>query len=195
MHREPQSSEVEFRFKRIFDYATIQTTLTHEKLYAAMADDFSPPREKFMARMDDNIWYITVVAGPLREYMGMFCFMPESHIRWRLHTCLLPCAWGRSVEIMKAVFQWLWENTQCERLITDVPVYNRLALRLGKAAGMEFVGVDKQSIKKGGKLHDQILLGLSRCQSTSTTCLSSAVSVPSSAESSAATPPITPEPL
>ena len=131
MHPKPASSQaVDFRFKRIFDYATIQSTLTHEKLYAAMADDFSPPREKFMARLDDAIWYVAVMEHD--DYLGLFCFMPESHIRWRLHTCLLPCAWGRSVDIMKAVFEWLWEHTPCERLITDVPVYNRLALRLGR---------------------------------------------------------------
>ncbi len=183
MQTEPE--EVRFRFARLFDYATILTTLRDERIYSAMCDDFAPPREAFMPRMDDAIVYVgcwehtptdydnigradvrviyDVVADKTIRFLGLWCFMPTSPIRWNVHTCLLPCAWGRTVEATKAMLAYVWENFPVERIVTEVPTYNRLALRLAKAVGMEYIGTDRQAIRKGGKLHDQILLGLSKC--------------------------------
>jgi len=158
------SATAEFRFARLFDYATILTTLRDERIYPAMCDDFAPPREAFMPRMDDAIVYVACYQG--EEYLGLWCFMPTSAIRWNVHTCLLPCAWGRTVQATKAMLRWVWETQPVERIVTEVPTYNRLALRLAKAVGMEYIGIDRQSIRKGGKLHDQILLGLSKCQAS-----------------------------
>ena len=150
----------EFRFRRVHDYATIQSVMTHEKIYAAISDDFSPPREKFLARLDDAIWYVGCWMDD--SFLGLWAFLPTSAMRWSVHTCLLPCAWGSAVAATKAMLVWLWNNSPCQRIVTEVPVENRLALRLAKQAGMEFIGIDRKSIMKGGKLQDQILLGLSK---------------------------------
>lgn len=158
----------EYRFRRVHDYATIQGVMTNEKIYRAMADDFSPPREKFRARLDDEIWYVGCwkqeSSGPdlYSDFLGLWAFLPTNQIRWSVHTCLLPCAWGQAIEATRAMLVWLWENSPCQRIVTEVPDGNRLALRLAKQAGMEFIGIDRKSIMKGGKLQDQILLGLSK---------------------------------
>ena len=159
-----------FSIRRIFDYALIQSALVHPSTYAAMADDFASPREKFMARMDEAIWYVGCFqveecmfgAKPRQEFLGLWAFLPLSPIRWSVHTCLLPAIRGHAIEATRAMLEWLWANSPCERILTDVPVYNRLALKLARDVGMEEIGIDRQSIKKGGKLHDQILLGLSK---------------------------------
>ena len=163
-----------FSFKRLFDYATIQSVLLNPMVYSATSDDFAPAREKFRARMDDEVWYVGGWHDQIKktEFIGLWAFLPLSPIRWVAHTCLLPEARGLATQASRAMISWMWDNAYyrlsdgskipVERIITDVPVSNRLALRLAKECGMEVIGTDRQSIRKGGKLQDQILLGLSK---------------------------------
>jgi hypothetical protein len=58
--------------------------------------------------------------------------------------------------------EWIWHNTPCRRLITNVPADNRLAFQFALSAGMEPYGKNEDSFLKGGKLLDQICLGISR---------------------------------
>lgn len=174
-----EAEEIDFQFRRIFDYDTVLQTLRNAAIFHAASDDFSPPREAFMPRMDDQIVYVGCFAGnPLimENYCGLWAFFPTSAIRWNVHTCLLPSAWGYAAEATRGMLSWLWVNQPVERIITEVPEYNRLALKLAKDVGMEVIGVDRQSIRKHGKLHDQILLGLSKCQSYPVSAPSSAAS-------------------
>lgn len=133
-------------------------------VYRAVSDDFSPRRDKFKARMDDEIWYVGGWHDQIKtaEFIGLWAFFPLSPIRWVVHTCLLPHARGLAIPASRAMLDWMWANSKVERIITDVPVSNRLALRLAKECGMEVIGTDRQSIRKGGKLQDQIMLGLSK---------------------------------
>lgn len=93
-------------------------------------------------------------------------FEKTSPILFKVHTCVLPI--GRGIwanEAAKKMALWIWEHTECQRIVTDVPENNRLALKFAEAAGMQQFGVNPKSYKKGGKLLDVILLGLSRPES------------------------------
>jgi hypothetical protein len=60
------------------------------------------------------------------------------------------------------VLEWIWTNTPCRRIVTGVPQGNRLAFRFAVAAGMEQYGVNEASFLRGGRMLDQICLGISR---------------------------------
>ena len=94
--------------------------------------------------------------------LGVFMLNPLNCICYEVHTALLPEAWGRSVEITKDGVLWLFENTPCRRVITNVPEYNRKALLLAKKTGMVQFGINPKSFLKNGVLYDQIMLGLSK---------------------------------
>lgn len=151
-----------YDFRRLSALDPLVTwTLTHPQLYGAAVDDFSPEREQFLPRRDDAIWYVGAFVGG--GYIGLFALAPQNTICWEIHTRLLPASWGATAAAAaRAVVPWIWENTPCRRLVTVCPAYNRLAIRFAQRAGLERYGVNPASWQKGGRLVDQVLLGISK---------------------------------
>lgn len=149
-------------FHRTRDYALIGEIMRHKAIYRYISDDFSPPVEQFRPIEGEWPFYLLVKDGPRAVY-GLFLFHPENHICWKVHTCLLPCTWGElAKEAGKDAIQWIFANTPCQRIVTDVPVMNRLALKFAIDCGMERFGFNPASFQKNGALQDQILLGVSK---------------------------------
>lgn len=147
--------------ERCFDVALIRQAIAHPKLYAQLSDDGCPSAEEFDVQLRDGLIFVAMRDGD--EFLGVFLFHPHNHVCYEVHTCLLPVAWGqRALECTKAAAQWMYENTPCQRIVTNVPVYNRLALRLARNSGMEQFGLNPKSFLKNGILHDQIMLGMNK---------------------------------
>lgn len=145
------------------DYELIRSIVTHPKIYPFISDDFSPPREEFKPVEHASIWYVLVRDG--EELLGAFAFMPANSVCLEVHTFLTPNAWGsRAEEAGHGVILWMWQNSPCRRIITNVPKWNTLALRFALRAGLEQFGINELSYMKHGTLHDQILLGISKPQ-------------------------------
>lgn len=150
-----------FSFERITDPILLKRIITDPKLWDRISDDYCPSRDDFQP--NPNMLYVVVRDD--QELLGLWAFHLHNAICWEVHTCLLPVAWGdRGRRAALEMAEWLWANTECLRLITNVPAFNRLAFKFAKAAGMEQYGVNKLSYMKQGKLRDQILLGLSKPQ-------------------------------
>jgi len=148
-------------FERSTDYALIRQVMTHARVWPHITDDGSPNVDSFHPVESESFWY--VLARRDGELLGLFLFVPENMITWSVHTCLLPVAWGPVArECGRGVAEWIWRETLCHRIVTTVPVTNTLALEFAKSCGMRAFGRNPQSILKGGKLVDQILLGISR---------------------------------
>ena len=147
--------------ERSTDYKLIREILIHPRIYSHAADDYSVPPEEFVPPESEHIYYVIVRDD--EEVLGMFVFVPHSRVMWEIHTCLLPASWGaRAAGAARAVIDWLWSNTDCRRMITNVPAYNRLALRFARTAGLTEFGRNPASILKDGILHEQIMLGISK---------------------------------
>jgi len=153
-------------FERSFDYHLIRAIMTHNRIYPHITDDYSPPPEKYRPIENDMMWYVLVRdiypdAGN-EEILGCWVLHPHNTICWEIHTCLLPNAWGeRGQQAARLLPQWIWENTPCRRIITNVPTTNRLALHFAFKAGMKAFGVNEASYLKNDKLCDQVMLGIS----------------------------------
>lgn len=147
-------------FERTKDYALIRKIMTHHRVYPHITDDGCPPVEKFHPGESDDLWYILVTDD---EPLGLWLFVPQNAVCWEVHTCMLPVAWGeRAAAAAKEMAEWIWKNTPCRRIITNVPECNRLALKFAKAAGMVEFGRNEKSFLKNGKLWGQIMLGLTK---------------------------------
>lgn len=148
-------------FERSFDYGLIRALMTFAPaIYDKISDDFSPPRDQFRPHEHDSLWYVIVRDG--REVLGLWMFVPQNAVTWEVHTILLPCAWGaRGIQAALELPDWIWEHTTCRRIVTHVPVNNRLALKFANEARMVKYGVNERSYLKGGRLLDQICLGIS----------------------------------
>lgn len=147
-------------FERSEDAALIRAVVTHPAVWPHVSDDYAPQASAWTPAMHPSLWYVVVREG--EDTLGLWMFEARGAC-WEVHTCLLPIAWGdRGKRAAREMAAWLWKNTTCRRLITNVPAYNRLALRFAQRAGMTEFGRNERSFLKHGELHDQILLGLSR---------------------------------
>lgn len=152
---------MKFAFTEDRDWAT--RIITHPKIWPHVSDDYSGKPESFVAPISPPIFYLHVSEG--NDSLGMFVLTLDNSVCWKIHTCLLPETWGvKATEIGNALREWLFSNTICRRIVTDVPAHNRLALKFAKACGMTEYGMNPASFLKNGQLHDQILLGVSKCQ-------------------------------
>ena len=148
-------------FERSQDYTLIRQIITHPAIWPHVSDDYTPKPEEWKPAENDSVWYVLVYDGG--ELLGLWTFIPETAICWKVHTCLLPCAWGyRSRIAARQMAEWIFANTACLRIITDVPEYNRHALKFAKDAGMHEFGYNAASYMKNGILHGQHLLGISK---------------------------------
>lgn len=148
-------------FARTTDLAIVRRIMTEPTVYRNITDDGCPPASDFRPVEDSRLWYVLVSDGA--NVIGLFMFVPLNAATWEVHTCLLPVARGPLAhQAAWEVLDWLWRNTPCQRLITNVPAFNRLALKFAKEAGMQEFGFNPNSYLKGGKLHGQHLLGIDR---------------------------------
>lgn len=148
-------------FERTADFDLIRRIITHPEVYRFLVDDFSPEPEDWQPLASDAVWYI--VAREESEDLGIFILLPERPIYAKMHVCFLPKAWGdRAGFAAKGIIPWIWQSTEFHRLVGEIPKYNERALRFAVLMGAKEIGVNQESFLKDGKLHDQVLFGLSR---------------------------------
>jgi len=146
---------------RSFDYDLIRKIITNPKIYPMSSDDKSPPPNQYRPPENELIYYL--IPEDSGKPLGVFVCVPQNVICYEIHTCLLPEAWGGlAKQAAEHLISWMFERTDCKKLITNVPAYNRLALRFAKAAGLVEFGVNSKSYLKNGLLHDQIMLGIEK---------------------------------
>ena len=153
------------QFDRSQDYELVRKILTHPRIYDKISDDFSPARDDYRPIEHDAVWYVIVRESEDGALFGLWMFHPQNGICWEVHTALLPIAYGVPGRLAAQLLpSWIWKHTPCRRIVTNVPSTNRLALRFAIAAGMKIFGINRASYLKGGKLCDQICLGISAPQ-------------------------------
>ena len=150
-----------FSFSRTTNFALVREILTNEHVYRWIVDDFGPPPAQYQPPEHDAIWYVLGQDGD--HLLGLWMFVPQNAVCWEFHIALLPHhGYQRAREATIALFEWIWEETMCVRIVGSVPKCNPFARKLAHDTGMRFVGVNKRSFQKYGTLHDQILFGISR---------------------------------
>lgn len=158
-----RATAYDIHFERTFDYELVRKVITHPKIWPHVTDDYSAPPDIWKPAETQLVWYVLAKDGD--EILGVWTLIPENSVCWKIHTTLLPSAWGdRAKAAARSLAPWVWENTPCRRVITDVPENNRLALKFAKDAGMVEFGFNPASWLKNGQLWGQHMLGASKCQ-------------------------------
>lgn len=146
--------------RRSFDYAALNAAVTHRRLINWLCDD-GFDTESLPEEYPDSFIILEALQGD--KPAGFFVYHPTNCATVEVHTVLLPCAWGDdAIELAKASTAWIFENTNYQRIITQVPENNRHAQNLACNAGLIFYGVNQKSWLKGGELYDLHLFGLSK---------------------------------
>jgi RimJ/RimL family protein N-acetyltransferase len=153
-----------FTFEMTEDVALIKSVLGHPAIYYKLLhDDYSPKRELWEPLMGHpSVQYIAVrKAG---QVIGMFQANLHSAVEVEMHTAFLPGAWGCDVRpAAKAGIEWLWKTyPTIHRIIGRILASNVASLRYAESLGFKQWGVDEKSFMRGGILHDQVCVGMSR---------------------------------
>ena len=145
-------------FELTDDSEFVTRCLTSPAVWRMGSDDSAigiNPGLFFARKNNSDIW---LKAG---EY-GVFIGRPINCISLDVHVALLPSARGGAVDISKDAIKWIFKNTQYMHMTASIPEYNRLAIKLAGKSGMEFIGMNKGSFMKNGKLHNQYLFGIQK---------------------------------
>lgn len=148
-------------FQRTEDMELVRLILTHPKIYGPGSDDFSPDATEWKPPKGEHLLYVLVLEND--EVAGLFTVLFVSPILYKIDGGFLPWAWGKCTEAACTAFiNWLFEHTGCERIIADVPAYNELSLRMTRIMGMKQYGENPESYLKHHKLHNVLLMGISK---------------------------------
>ena len=150
-------------FERTRDWELIRSVITHPQIYPHIGDDFAPAPADWQPIRDELAYYL--LAKDDAEVLGIWALFPLNRVCWWVHTCLLPNSWGeRALQAAKGAIAHVFAETECCRLITEVPACNRLAFRFAVRSGMTEFGRNLKCYKKRGVLEDVYLLGISKSE-------------------------------
>ena len=138
------------------DVDFIVRCITHPYVWGNISDDGAPPMDLYFPPVNESVLWIR--AG---EY-GVFALHKHNYVTYEAHTILLPHAKGLAVNIGVDALKWVFENTPAKRVVTNVPSFNHLALRLALRVGFKKIGINERSFCKNGVLYDQTFLGISK---------------------------------
>jgi RimJ/RimL family protein N-acetyltransferase len=152
---------IAIRFERTFDYALVHRIVTHPRLYRCVKDDSAPAPEDWKVPEGKHLWWI--LAYDRGELLGCFFCDPRNAVCWEIHILMLPHAWGeRTRRAAGAIAPWIFAHTCARRVVCGIRADNHLALRLARASGFKEYGRNPASWLHEGRLHDQVLLGISK---------------------------------
>ena len=146
---------------------TIERTRDMETVNAIMKDPAIWPHihedgaQDYMPIDHEAFNWLLVKDGD--EVLGVFLVHPRGAACSEMHTCLLPKCWGkRAACAAQLLAHWVFTNTPCQKLITSVPAYNRVALHFALAGGGREEGINRASFLRNGEMIDQIMLGMTK---------------------------------
>lgn len=144
----------------IHDAKAVERIISDPSVYPDMSDDSSAPPE---AADGARLLAAGVVVGFLKgtELLGLQFFHQHNGVTWEVHTAVLPDGRGRAaIRWATLAFQFMFNRSDCRKIVTQVPTYNRAAYALARRVGMSVEGLNRSSFLKGGVLFDQHWLGM-----------------------------------
>lgn len=143
-------------FERTFDFDLARAIITHDSIYPHLTDNEDP--SGFTLPTGGSNWYVIVRdSGAL---LGLFWLVPYNAVCWEAHTCFLPGVGGaRAIRAYREGLAWIWRNSDCKKIVGNIPDYNRAALAVALRGGATVIGRNTKSLWRGGRLVDQIIVG------------------------------------
>jgi RimJ/RimL family protein N-acetyltransferase len=140
----------------------IKRILAHPRVYKYLHDDYTDPCEQWEPINHPSVLYVSC-RDEGGAVIGMYILNIHSRVCVEIHEGFLPEAWGaKARRAAIELREWIWRETQFQRVIGKIVASNHAAIEYAKSAGMEIFGVDKKSFMRDGKLQDQVYVGISR---------------------------------
>lgn len=145
----------------IDDIDFIRSVYADEEIYHYISDDGSNDPNEIDYGALISIPHIYVMIPSVNTPVGVLLFYPWNTITFELHTAIVKEHRGKeAIEAAKVCGFWMFENTNCQKIVTSIPAGNFPAKYLARKCGMKYIGNNEKSYLKGGTLHDQHLYGI-----------------------------------
>lgn len=145
--------------ERTHDMVKVEAVMKHPAIWPHIHEDGTDADYRPVDH--EGFHWMLVTEGA--EDLGIFLVHARGEVCFEMHTCLLPTCWGRrAAQAAQLLAGWAFRETECRKLVTSVPAYNRLALRFAQAGGMRLEGINRASYLRNGELVDQIMLGITK---------------------------------
>lgn len=145
--------------ERTHDMELVDSIMRHPQIWPHVHDDGA---EDWQPVDHEGIFWMLITRDN-GEVGGVFMVHATNSYCYEMHTCLLPETWGaEAARAAQLLAGWVFRETPAEKLVTNVPAYNRAARRFAIAGGMQQEGVNRASFMKNGVMVDQIMLGITK---------------------------------
>lgn len=147
--------------ERIQDPKLIKMLASHPAIFPHVTDDWVKTPEQWDAPRSETIVYL--VASDGHVFFGFGAFVPVTWSCYQAHMGFLPCSYGeQALSTFRSMIDWMWANSTAGRLVGEIPIDNRRAIAFAMSAGFIEYGVNQKSRLRGGRLVDQVCLGISK---------------------------------
>jgi len=148
----------------IEDRSFLDSVWNHPDIQPFILDDYARKESRSMdwnAFFSMPVVYFLIPISEQEKKMGCFFIYPWNSICFEVHSLILPEFRGNGlVGYVKEGIKWMVGNTNCRKLVTQVPTFNRRAYAFAVKSGFSIEGTNKSSFLRNGKLYDQYLFGL-----------------------------------
>lgn len=144
---------------RTHDMELVASIMRHPAIWPHIHDDGVSEYEP----LDSDGLYWMIVKLDSGELGGAFLVHAINSYCYEMHTCLLPAAWGeQAARAAQMLASFVFSELCGEKLVTNVPAYNRRARRFAISGGGVEEGVNRASFMKSGVMFDQIMYGITK---------------------------------
>lgn len=143
------------------DMRLVASILAHEGVRESVWDDGGPqplpvhPSIHYLVASKD-VWDEGVLNN---RPIGVVAFMPVNSVTCNPHIAILPEFRGTGTDVMDLAIDWMFDNTECKKLVAHPPEYNAAMIRVFEKCGFNREGYSPGSILKDGVMHGRILMG------------------------------------
>lgn len=146
--------------QRTHDMDLVSSIVCHPAIWPHLHDDGTPDDWR-PVDIDGLSWMLVTLDDG--QVGGVFLVHALTSCCSEMHTALLPRMWGQeAAAAAQLLLTWAFRETDCKKMVTNVPAYNRAALRFAMAGGMQQEGTNRASFMRNGALVDQIMLGITK---------------------------------
>jgi hypothetical protein len=147
--------------ERTRDTALIRSIALHPSIFPWVHDDHTKDPARWQPMLGTHVF--NLVARDRDGYFGLGMFIARTHTCFDSHIGFLPRSYGiQALSAFRLMLGWMWEHTPAARLVGEIDVDNRRAIRFAERAGFRQYGLNEKSRLRDGVLRDQVCMGISR---------------------------------
>lgn len=140
--------------ERTEDVDFLVSIFTHPRIWPWVSED-GQRTEDYRPIIHPRVHYLRL------DDRGVIAFRAVGAVMYESHVAMLPGV--RSDDFACACVRWMWDNTEARKLTANIPARNRAAIAYARRAGYTQEGRITGAFLSRGKLHDMIMMGVSKC--------------------------------